>query len=38
MFKVSAIILVEIRRTFLTKSATEAMFTSFRVDFGRPPL
>jgi len=37
MFKDSAIILVPIRRSFLTKSAA-AMFTSVRVDFGRPPL
>jgi len=27
-----------IRRSFLTKSATAGMFTSVRVDFGRPPL
>jgi len=38
MFKVSVIILDAIRRSFLTKSATAAMFTSVRVDFGRPPL
>jgi hypothetical protein len=38
MFKDSAIILDVIRRSFLTKSATAAMFTSVRVDFGRPPL
>jgi len=38
MFKDSAIILDAIRRSFLTKSATAAMFTSDRVDFGRPPL
>jgi hypothetical protein len=39
MFKDSAIILDAIRRSFLTNSATTAaMFTSFRVDFGRPPL
>jgi len=40
MFKDSAIILVAIRRSLLTKSAaaTAAMFTSVRVDFGRPPL
>jgi hypothetical protein len=37
MFKGSAIILVAIRRSFFTKSATAAMFTSVRVDFGRPP-
>jgi hypothetical protein len=34
MFKDSAIILYEIRRSFLTKSATAAMFTSVREDFG----
>ena len=38
MFEDSAIILVAIRRSFLTKSTTAAMFTSVRVDFGRPPL
>jgi hypothetical protein len=38
MFKDSVIILDEIRRSFLTKSATAAMFTSVRADFGRPPL
>ena len=38
MLKDSAIILVAIRRSFLTKSATAAMFTSVRVDFGWPPL
>jgi hypothetical protein len=38
MFKDSAIILDAIRRSFLTKSATAAMFTSVRVDFGRPLL
>jgi hypothetical protein len=38
MFKDSAIILDAIRRSFLMKSATAAMFTSVRVDFGRPPL
>ena len=32
------IILDVIRWSFLTKSATAAMFTSVRVDFGRPPL
>jgi hypothetical protein len=32
-----AIILDAIRRSFLTKSATAATFTSVRVDFGRPP-
>jgi hypothetical protein len=34
MFKDSAIILDAIRRSFLTNSATAAMFTSVRVDFG----
>jgi hypothetical protein len=38
MFKDSAIILDAIRRSFFTKSATAAMFTSVRVDFGRPHL
>jgi len=38
MFKGSAIILNAIRRSFFTKSATAAMFTSVRVDFGRPSL
>jgi len=38
MFKDSAIILYAIRRSFLTKSVTAAMFTSFRVDFGRSHL
>jgi hypothetical protein len=38
MFKDSAIILDAIRRSFLIKSATAAMFTSVPVDFGRPPL
>jgi len=38
MFKDSAIILYAIRRSFLTKSATAIIFTSVRVDFGRPPL
>jgi hypothetical protein len=38
MFKDSAIILDAIRRPFLNKSATAAMFTSVRFDFGRPPL
>ena len=37
MFKDSGIILDAIRRPFLTKSATGAMFASVRVDFGRPP-
>jgi hypothetical protein len=34
----SAIVLDAIRRSFFNKSATAAMFTSVRVDFGRPPL
>ena len=38
VFKDSAIIFYAIRRSFLTKSATAAMFTSVPVDFGRPPL
>jgi hypothetical protein len=38
MFKDSAIILDAIRRSFLTKSATAAMFTSVQVDFGWPLL
>jgi len=38
MFKDSAVIFDVIRRSFLTKSATAAMFTSVRIDFGRPPL
>ena len=38
MFKYSAIILDVIRPSFLTKSATAAMFNSIRFDFGRPPL
>ena len=38
MFKDSAIILDAIRLSFLTKSATAAMFISVWVDFGRPPL
>jgi hypothetical protein len=37
MFKDSAIILDAIQRSFLTKSATAAMFISVRGDFGRPP-
>jgi hypothetical protein len=37
-FKDSDIILDAIRRSFLTKSATAAMFTSVRVDFGEPLL
>ena len=38
MFKDSAIILDAIRPSFLTKSATAAMFTTVRVDFGWSPL
>jgi len=38
MFKDFAIILDAIRRSFLNKSVTAAMFTSVRVDFGRPLL
>jgi len=38
MVEDSAIILDAIRRSFLTKSATAAMFISVWVDFGRPPL
>jgi len=38
MFKDSAIILDAIRRSFLTKSARVAIFTSARVDSGPPPL
>ena len=38
MFKDSAIILDAIRQSFLTKSATTAVFTSVRVDFGRTSL
>ena len=38
MFKDSAIILDAIPWSFLTKSATAAMITSVRVDFGRPSL
>ena len=34
-FTYSVTMLVAIRRSFLTKSATAAMFTSVRVDFGR---
>ena len=37
IFKVSVIILDVIQWSFLTKSATAAMFTSFWVDFGWPP-
>jgi hypothetical protein len=35
MFKDSAIILDAIRRSFLTKSVTAAIFTAVQVDFGR---
>ena len=38
MFKDSAITLDAIRPSFLTKSATAAMFTSVPFDFGRTPL
>jgi hypothetical protein len=38
MFKNSTIILYAIRRSCFTKSATAALFTSVRVDFGRPLL
>ena len=38
MFKDSAIILDVIRQSLLTKSATAAMFTTVRVDFGWPLL
>jgi hypothetical protein len=38
MFKDSAIILDGIRWSFLTKSATAAMFTSIRVNFGQPTI
>jgi hypothetical protein len=38
LLKDSTIILDAIRRSFLSKSATAAMFTSVRVDFGRPLL
>jgi len=38
MSKDSAFILDAIQPSFLTKSATAAMFTSVRVDFGRLPL
>jgi len=38
MFKDSAVILHVIPRSFLTKSATAAMFTSVSVDCGWPPL
>jgi len=38
MFRDFAIILDAIRWSFLTKSATAAMFTSVRVEFGWPPL
>jgi hypothetical protein len=38
MFKDSAINIDAIRLSFFTKSATAAMFTSFRDDFGRTRL
>jgi hypothetical protein len=38
MFKDSNSLRDAIRRSFLTISATAAMFTLVRVDFGRPPL
>ena len=38
LFKDSALILDVIRRSFLTKSATAAIFNSVPVDFGQPPL
>jgi len=38
IFKDSASILDAIRRSFFTNSVRAAMFTSVRVDFGRPPL
>jgi hypothetical protein len=38
MFKNSAIILDANQQSFLTNSATAAMFTSVWVDFGQPPL
>jgi hypothetical protein len=38
VFKDSAIILDAIRRSFFTTSATSAIFTSVRFDFGRPLL
>ena len=38
MLKNSAIIFYAIRRSFLNKSAIAAMFTSVRVNFGRPPV
>jgi hypothetical protein len=38
MFKDTAVILDAIRQSFLTKSATAAMFTSVQVDFGQPSL
>jgi hypothetical protein len=38
MFKDYAIILYVIQQSFLTKSATAAMFTSVQVDFGWPSL
>jgi hypothetical protein len=38
MFKDSAIIIDAFRRPFLTSSATTALFTSVRVNFGRPSI
>jgi hypothetical protein len=38
MFKDSAIIRDAIRQSFFTKSATAALFSSIRVDFGQLPL
>jgi hypothetical protein len=38
MFKDSALNIDAIRRSFLTKLATAAMFSSVQVDFGQPPL
>jgi hypothetical protein len=38
IFKDSAIILGVIRWSFLTKSATAALFTSVRINYGWPPL
>jgi hypothetical protein len=38
VFKDSAFIFYSIRRSFFTKSATAAMFTAVRVNFGRPHL
>jgi hypothetical protein len=38
MFQDAAILVEVIRRSFFIKSATSALFTSVRVDFGQPPL